>query len=221
MHMEKEIEITKAFKESLLMNTGSLAAECVDVGLNFVDNPIVQSIPIASLLLGCAKIGYGLYTYWTCYNYVRFITKVRAGNVTDKEIKKHLNKLDTPKKLNKELGMVAVYLQKNTAENKADIYASIYISFIKEEITFDDLCELYEVTDRLFIKDITLLNQIGIYGHISGFEQNYQIHRLESLGLVRSQFVTGDIIWQREDGEDTSGFYFTDLGEKFYSFIGN
>ena len=221
MHMGKEIEITKAFKESLLMNTGSLAAECVDVGLNFIDNPIVQSIPIASLLLGCAKIGYGLYTYWTCYNYVRFITKVRAGNVTDKEIKQHLNKLDTPKKLNKELGMVAVYLQKNTAENKADIYASIYISFIKEEITFDDLCELFEITDRLFVKDIAILNEIGMHGHISGFEQNYQIHRLESLGLVRSQFVTGDIIWQREDGEDTSGFYFTDLGEKFYSFIGN
>ncbi len=218
--MKKEIEITKAFKESLLMNTGGLAAECVDVGLSFVDNPIVQSIPIASLLLSCAKIGVNIYNYWACYSYVRFITKVRAGNVTDKEIEKHLAKLDSPKKLNKELGMIAVYLQKNTAENKADIYASIYISFIKEEITFDDLCELYEVTDRLFVKDISLLNQIGIYGHISGFDQNYQIHRLESLGLIRSQFVTGDIVWQREDGEDTSGFYFTDLGEKFYSFIG-
>lgn len=218
--MKKEIEITKAFKESLLMNTGGLATECVDVGLSFVDNPIVQSIPIASLLLSCAKIGVNIYNYWACYSYVRFITKVRAGNVTDKEIEKHLAKLDSPKKLNKELGMIAVYLQKNTAENKADIYASIYISFIKEEITFDDLCELYEVTDRLFVKDISLLNQIGIYGHISGFDQNYQIHRLESLGLIRSQFVTGDIVWQREDGEDTSGFYFTDLGEKFYSFIG-
>ncbi len=218
--MKKEIEITKAFKESLLMNTGGLAAECVDVGLSFVYNPIVQSIPIASLLLSCAKIGVNIYNYWACYSYVRFITKVRAGNVTDKEIEKHLAKLDSPKKLNKELGMIAVYLQKNTAENKADIYASIYISFIKEEITFDDLCELYEVTDRLFVKDISLLNQIGIYGHISGFDQNYQIHRLESLGLIRSQFVTGDIVWQREDGEDTSGFYFTDLGEKFYSFIG-
>lgn len=218
--MKKEIEITKAFKESLLMNTGGLAAECVDVGLSFVDNPIVQSIPIASLLLSCAKIGVNIYNYWACYSYVRFITKVRAGNVTDKEIEKHLAKLDSSKKLNKELGMIAVYLQKNTAENKADIYASIYISFIKEEITFDDLCELYEVTDRLFVKDISLLNQIGIYGHISGFDQNYQIHRLESLGLIRSQFVTGDIVWQREDGEDTSGFYFTDLGEKFYSFIG-
>lgn len=218
--MKKEIEITKAFKESLLMNTGGLAAECVDVWLSFVYNPIVQSIPIASLLLSCAKIGVNIYNYWACYSYVRFITKVRAGNVTDKEIEKHLAKLDSPKKLNKELGMIAVYLQKNTAENKADIYASIYISFIKEEITFDDLCELYEVTDRLFVKDISLLNQIGIYGHISGFDQNYQIHRLESLGLIRSQFVTGDIVWQREDGEDTSGFYFTDLGEKFYSFIG-
>lgn len=219
MHMGKEIEITKAFKESLLMNTGSLAAECVDVGLNFIDNPIVQSIPIASLLLGCAKIGYGLYTYWTCYNYVRFITKVRAGNVTDKEIKQHLNKLDTPKKLNKELGMVAVYLQKNTAENKADIYASIYISFIKEEITFDDLCELFEITDRLFVKDIAILNEIGMHGHIPGFNQSYQIHRLESLGLVHSQFVMGDIILTSIEGEENSGFYFTTLGEKYYSFI--
>lgn len=218
--MKKEIEITKAFKESLLMNTGDLAAECVDVGLSFVDNPIVQSIPIASLLLSCAKIGVNIYNYLACYSYVRFITKVRAGNVTDKEIEKHLAKLDSPRKLNKELGMIAVYLQKNTAEMKADIYAAIYVSAIKEEITFDDLCELFEITDRLFVKDISLLNQIGIYGHISGFDQNYQIHRLESLGLVRSQFVTGDIVWQREDGEDTSGFYFTDLGEKYYSFIG-
>ena len=217
--MKKEIEITKAFKESLLMNTGDLAAECVDVGLSFVDNPIVQSIPIASLLLSCAKIGVNIYNYLACYSYVRFITKVRAGNVTDKEIEKHLAKLDSPRKLNKELGMIAVYLQKNTAEMKADIYAAIYVSAIKEEITFDDLCELFEITDRLFVKDISLLNQIGIYGHISGFDQNYQIHRLESLGLVRSQFVTGDIVWQREDGEDTSGFYFTDLGEKYYSFI--
>ena len=219
--MKKEIEITKAFKESLLMNTGDLAAECVDVGLSFVDNPIVQSIPIASLLLSCAKIGVNIYNYLACYSYVRFITKVRAGNVTDKEIEKHLAKLDSPKKLNKELGMIAVYLQKNTAEMKADIYAAIYVSAIKEEITFDDLCELFEITDRLFVKDISLLNQIGIYGHISGFDQNYQIHRLESLGLVRSQFVTGDFIWRTKDGEDTSGFYFTDLGEKFYSFIGN
>ena len=219
--MKKEIEITKAFKESLLMNTGDLAAECVDVGLSFVDNPIVQSIPIASLLLSCAKIGVNIYNYLACYSYIRFITKVRAGNVTDKEIEKHLAKLDSPKKLNKELGMIAVYLQKNTAEMKADIYAAIYVSAIKEEITFDDLCELFEITDRLFVKDISLLNQIGIYGHISGFDQNYQIHRLESLGLVRSQFVTGDFIWRTKDGEDTSGFYFTDLGEKFYSFIGN
>lgn len=219
--MEKEIEITNALKESLLADTGSLAAECINTGLSFVDNPIIQSIPIASLLLGCAKIGYGIYTYWTCYNYVRFITKVRAGNVTDKEIEKHLAKLDSPKKLNKELGMIAVYLQKNTAEMKADIYAAIYVSAIKEEITFDDLCELFEITDRLFVKDIAILNEIGMHGHIPGFDQNYQIHRLESLGLVSSQFVTGDFIWRTKDGEDTSGFYFTDLGEKFYSFIGN
>ena len=213
------MEITNALKESLLADTGSLAAECIDAGLSFVDNPIIQSIPIASLLLGAAKIGYGIYTYWTCYNYVRFITKVRAGNVTDKEIKKHLDKMDTPKKLNKELGMVAVYLQKNTVENKADIYASIYISFIKEEITFDDLCELFEITDRLFVKDIAILYEIGMHGHIPGFNQSYQIHRLESLGLVHSQFVMGDIILTSIEGEDNSGFYFTTLGEKYYSFI--
>ncbi len=217
--MKKEMEITNALKESLLADTGSLAAECIDAGLSFVDNPIIQSIPIASLLLGAAKIGYGIYTYWTCYNYVRFITKVRAGNVTDKEIKKHLDKMDTPKKLNKELGMVAVYLQKNTVENKADIYASIYISFIKEEITFDDLCELFEITDRLFVKDIAILYEIGMHGHIPGFNQSYQIHRLESLGLVHSQFVMGDIILTSIEGEDNSGFYFTTLGEKYYSFI--
>ena len=213
------MEITNALKESLLADTGSLAAECIDAGLSFVDNPIIQSIPIASLLLGATKIGYGIYTYWTCYNYVRFITKVRAGNVTDKEIKKHLDKMDTPKKLNKELGMVAVYLQKNTVENKADIYASIYISFIKEEITFDDLCELFEITDRLFVKDIAILYEIGMHGHIPGFNQSYQIHRLESLGLVHSQFVMGDIILTSIEGEDNSGFYFTTLGEKYYSFI--
>lgn len=88
------------------------------------------------------------------------------------------------------------------------------------KIEYNKSAETENITDRLFVKDISLLNQIGIYGHISGFDQNYQIHRLESLGLVRSQFVTGDIVWQREDGEDTSGFYFTDLGEKFYSFLG-
>ena len=127
--------------------------------------------------------------------------------------------MDTPKKLNKELGMVAVYLQKNTVENKADIYASIYISFIKEEITFDDLCELFEITDRLFVKDIAILYEIGMHGHIPGFNQSYQIHRLESLGLVHSQFVMGDIILTSIEGEDNSGFYFTTLGEKYYSFI--
>ena len=62
--MKKEMEITNALKESLLADTGSLAAECIDAGLSFVDNPIIQSIPIASLLLGAAKIGYGIYTYW-------------------------------------------------------------------------------------------------------------------------------------------------------------
>lgn len=91
--------IISVFKDSLLIDSADLAEKCADTGVSFIDNQIIQRIPIISLLLGTVKVGVDICRMVVCHNFSRFITRVRAGEATDIEIKEHLNKLDSPKKL--------------------------------------------------------------------------------------------------------------------------
>ncbi len=214
--------IISVFKDSLLIDSADLAEKCADTGVSFIDNQIIQRIPIISLLLGTVKVGVDICRMVVCHNFSRFITRVRAGEATDIEIKEHLNKLDSPKKLNKELGMIAVYLQKNTADIKNDIFAAIYVSFIKKQILYDDLCELFEITDRLFVKDIDLMHEIATFNQISGKGQEHQLQRLQSLGLVQISHKVGDLITLSAEETLESirvGYYFTELGQLFYEYL--
>lgn len=79
------------------------------------------------------------------------------------------------------------------------------------------MCELFEITDRLFVKDIDLMHGIATFNQISGKGQEHQLQRLQSLGLVQISHKVGDLILSTENIR--VGYYFTELGQLFYEYL--
>ena len=208
------------FKESLILEQKDLIKDYLELGVDGLsNNELIKQIPIVKTLTGVINISSYLKEQNLMKNMQLFITELNSGKINEKKLAKYKNKLDNnPKYAKKELGRMLILLDKTIDEDKAIIFGKIFKSFVNCEITWEEVIEFTEITDRLFIYDISLL-KILWKNNYKEYEENredaFRIERIYSLGIL------GHVIPSANNIYHLHGMILNKLGKRYCNIILN
>lgn len=218
-------ELVPAFEISLfdspIMDIGM---EFAEIGIDAVLNDgLLKDIPIVSTVVGLGKFVQNIYDRNLLRQTLVFIKEFNCNGGNSNQVAQHRHKLQqNPKLMEAELGRILIILNKNIDLIKSQFEAKFYAAYINERISWEDFCELCDVTDRLFVSDIDNLKLAYVN---NGVKKNmpitYRYDRLISVGLlVNKDRISSGLVMTIEDSEEPLILIdFTDLGRKFCSLV--
>lgn len=194
-------EIIKPFEKSLFdKNIKDIGIDMFEIGIDsFLEEGLIKDIPIVGSIVKTGQFIYNLYDRNLLKQTLVFIQQFNNRTIDMKKLEDYRKSLKNDfHKAEKELGRVLIILNKTMDSEKADILAKLYSAYINQNILWNDFCELSEVTDRIFVKDINII--MGIYkecqkGMFVEDEMSYVFQRLSSISLIKSQmhFIPSDM----------------------------
>lgn len=218
----------------------SIFENTVDVGMDYAelyldniidsisDNEILKKIPVVKTLYSLGKVGAAIHEKNLLRKTLIFITSFNSKTIKPKKLEKYKKRIkEKPCYVQEELGRVLLILNRTLDDSKAQILANIYRNYVEEEITWDEFCELTDITERIFLTDIGAL----LKGHENnGLNldevENYHLDRLIALGLLENSMRLGgevildcgDAAWDEESNKDSGvskAVIITKLGELY------
>ena len=181
-------DLLPAFQDSLFNAT--LADSAIDLAEIAIDTILVdgvfQEIPIVKILVGVGKFICTVRERNFLKQTFCFFSHLHDGSISSNEFSKYKRELEEdPTKAERELSRVMILLDKTIDTEKAEDLAAFFRAYIKNDMSWDDFCELSEALDRLFVIDIQMLNRIANLEHKMLFEEGgHSADRLVSVGLV-------------------------------------
>ena len=181
-------EIVPEFNDSLVIDSSDIVSDYLELGIDSIlDNDSLKEIPIIKTFIGVGKITTSIRERNLMKNLVIFINELNSGNIDKEKLKKHKEELNqNPKKAEKELGRILIILEQTIDNLKSSILGKLYKAYINQEIDWDLFVEFSEITNRLYINDLSILSLIfkNQLSDTSNRSDLYRIERLNSLGVV-------------------------------------
>lgn len=181
-------KLTQDFGNSLVSIAEDDIVEYLELGIDsFIEDGILKEIPIVSTITSGLKIAKNVHDRNLLQQTLTFINELNNGSITrDKLIAHQSTIIHNPKKCEKELGRVLIYLNSFVDKEKSIMLAKLYMAYIIQTINWDEFCEYSEVISRLFIQDIEDLKKIYVEDeiYIDKYKEKYRLDRLSSLGLI-------------------------------------
>ena len=181
-------EIVPEFNDSLVIDSSDIVSDYLELGIDSIlDNDSLKEIPIIKTFIGVGKITKSIRERNLMKNLVIFINELNSGNIDKEKLKKHKEELNqNPKKAEKELGRILIILEQTIDNLKSSILGKLYKAYINQEIDWDLFVEFSEITNRLYINDLSILSLIfkNQLSDTSNRSDLYRIERLNSLGVV-------------------------------------
>ncbi len=181
-------EIVPEFNDSLVIDYSDIISDYLELGIDSIlDNDSLKEIPIIKTFIGVGKITKSIRKRNLMKNLVIFINELNSGNIDKEKLKKHKEELNqNPKKAEKELGRILIILEQTIDNLKSSILGKLYKAYINQEIDWDLFVEFSEITNRLYINDLSILSLIfkNQLSDTSNRSDLYRIERLNSLGVV-------------------------------------
>ena len=220
----KMYEIIPSFKETIFNeNTIEVFTDmgevCVDT---LLEEGIVKSIPLLNVVYNLAQVGLQLRERKFIRHTQAFIEGFNKGELSKEKIRDYCESLDNDsKKAEKELGRIIFVLDRNIEEEKSKILGLLFKSYISKKIDWIQFCELVEVTDKLFIRDIKIL--LEFYKNNISYDfnndENYRFARLSSIGLVTIQKAKDYVENETLVYNLNQDIKLTSIGEKYCTII--
>lgn len=181
-------EIVPEFNDSLVIDSSDIISDYLELGIDSIlDNDSLKEIPIIKTFIGVGKITKSIRERNLMKNLVIFINELNSGNIDKEKLKNHKEELNqNPKKAEKELGRILIILEQTIDNLKSSILGKLYKAYINQEIDWDLFVEFSEITNRLYINDLSILSLIfkNQLSDTSNRSDLYRIERLNSLGVV-------------------------------------
>lgn len=192
-------ELIPSFEESLFSPVWDTSIDYIELGIDtlFKDG-LLKDIPIAGSIIGAGKFVYNIADRNAIKQLIVFINEFTKRTIDPKKLEDYRLKLrSNPRKLEKELGRVMIILNRNIDACKSAIEARFYSAYIDYEISWNTFCELCDITERLFLSDITTLQTAyQNKGVTIKMPTSYRHDRLISIGLIKggpaSEFIDLD-----------------------------
>ena len=227
------MNLVEDLRLSIFENTVDVGMDYADLFLDNIilsisDNEVLKEIPVVKTLYSIGKVGAAIHEKNLLRKTLIFITCFNSKTIKPKKLEKYKKRIkEKPQYVQEELGRVLLILNKILDDSKAQILANLYRNYVEEEITWDDFCEMTDITERLFLTDISaLLKGYENSGLNIGDVENYHLDRLISLGLFENflrlsnnMFISGgDASWDGEsninDGK-SKDVNITELGKLY------
>lgn len=181
-------EIVPEFNDSLLIDSSDIMGDYLELGIDSIlENDSLKEIPIIKTFLSVGKIAKNIRERNLIKNLVIFLNELNSGNIDKEKLNRHKEELrQDHKKAEKELGRVLIILEQTIDNIKSSILGKLYKAYINQEIDWNLFVEFSEITNRLYVNDLSILlliynNQLSDTSNRSDL---YRIERLNSLGVV-------------------------------------
>ena len=152
-----------------------------------------------------------------------FLIAFRECKISEADLNEYRMSLEAnPEKMHEEIGRVLFFMEKNYDEQKSKNMAKIYAEYINKRLGYDQLVEMYDVNDRMFIKDYKVLETV-INGQITNstlMYSQYQFDRLIALGLLKSyDELYGAAMWRKAPSGKIEENKPTSFGKRFIEIV--
>lgn len=211
-----------------VFGTSLFDTSIADIGLDFLElgidsvlqDGLLKDIPIVGTIVGVGKFAQNVHDRNLLRQTLAFIKEFNSGRISSKKIKKHQAKLlRNPKLMEKELGRILILLDKNLEIVKSVFEAKFYSAYVDSQISWNEFCELCDVTDRLFFSDLDNLKEAYTNNGVTKqMPISYKHDRLISVGLLTNETrLSGGFIVDFGSNEPKNIINLTDIGKMFWS----
>lgn len=219
-------ELVPVFEDSLFGSSiADVGIEFAELGIDSIlSDGVLKEIPIVGTIVGVGKLAHNVHDRNLLRQTLSFINEFNKGSINPDKIEKHRKKLhDNPKKLEEELGRVLILLDQNIDTIKSIFEGKFYVAYVDEKVSWDEFCELCDITERLFVSDIKNLREAYENNGVKGNATiSYQHDRLNSVGLLEDDSRTGGLILiDIEDEKEQTYMKLTSIGKLFCKFAFN
>ena len=144
---------------TVLDNLSDVLSELSEIELDsLLNNEIVKEIPIISTAVHICRAVNGIRERACLKKLERFIQAVNNGMTSKKQIEFFQSKVTGNKKnRDKEIGYLLIIIDRFLDEHKPEMLAKLYLAYIDERITWDELTIMSEIIDRFLPGDYDLL----------------------------------------------------------------
>ena len=181
-------DIVPEFNDSLVIDSSDIIGDYLELGIDSIlENDSLKEIPIIKTFLSIGKITKNIRERNLIKNLVIFLNELNSGNIDKEKLNNHKEELrQDHKKAERELGRVLIILEQTIDNIKSSILGKLYKAYINQEIDWNLFVEFSEITNRLYVNDLSILllifnNQLS---DTSNRDDLYRIERLNSLGIV-------------------------------------
>lgn len=169
-------EFTNEFENLTTIIGDTCVSDCIDKIMEI-------QIPIISTVSTIYKMGNSLTSAFNLKKMVVFINNCN-NSTSDDERNKYLKDYEQNKrKYNEQVRYLIMILEKYTNLRKAKFLSKIYLAFLRNKITWIEVCKYGETIDRFLPGDYDMLKKSAEYSTLHDRETD-TIQRLISLGLV-------------------------------------
>lgn len=169
-------EFTNKFENLTTIIGDTCVSDCIDKIMGI-------QIPIISTVSTIYKMGNSLTSAFNLKKMVVFINNCN-NSTSDDERNKYLKDYEQNKrKYNEQVRYLIMILEKYTNLRKAKFLSKIYLAFLRNKITWIEVCKYGETIDRFLPGDYDMLKKSAEYSTLHDRETD-TIQRLISLGLV-------------------------------------
>ncbi len=181
-------EIVPEFNDYLIIDSSDILSDYLELGIDSIlENDNLKEIPIVKTFISVGRIAKNIGERNLLKNLIIFLNELNSGNIDKEKLKKHKEELNqNPKKAEKELGRILIILEQTLDNIKSSVLGRLYKAYINQEIDWDLFVEFSEITNRLYVNDLSTLKLI-YYGQLSDTTDRddlYRIERLNSLGII-------------------------------------
>lgn len=165
MEREKNITPVGGFQNILISDEIiGVASDIAEMRLDqFIEEEVWKDFPVIGTAIAVMKSIARICDYVEFKMQLAFIQRIRRGCADNKAIEKRRKAYQNKEKwFSDETERIVVYLARCSEYQKALIYAEIYLDYINEKITYEEMQEYFEINDRIILTDAKKLYSLSI-----------------------------------------------------------
>ena len=195
----EEQSLSISFSDSLTEEVSGIAGEYVELGLDaLVEDGLFKDIPIVSTAVAVYRIGKSIRERHHIAKLISFLNEFNKGIADEEKRTKYRQKFISNETFrNQELEHILLLTDRYISFDKPQMLAKLYLSYLDDEIIWQEFTMYAEVVDRFLMLDCNTLTgdaeKIIVPRNIGG----ESVLRLVALGLMTeitetSAFVRGN-----------------------------
>lgn len=215
--------LSQSFGDSLNDEAIGCLSDIAEVGLDSIlEDGVIKDIPFISTAISLYRIGHSVHDRHNLKKLAVFLDRINQGIQDDELRKKYVKKFqENPKFHNQQLEFVLVLVDRYVGYDKPKMLAKLYLSYLNEDITWNEFSIYAEIIDRFLPGDAELLCMEWFQRRNLEKQRIDSLARLASLGLMSEHMKWGTFsggTLKFPDGKDKE-YQTTKFGLKLVSIL--